>query len=418
MRPDEVAALGDLAGEAAAGLTSQIREMHAGIAGRVFAAVGAAGAPVQLAHDQIAERSYGGARMLTSALLRGAARAFSLTRPQDARSVDQSVAGRLAIGALNGAFGDGLQRRGNSLALQMTLRRGGRDLAITPAALAHAFPDATPRLALFVHGLCETDDAWKLGADRHEPYGARMQAELGYTPLYLRYNTGRHVSENGRDLAQLLDGVTRSWPVEVQEIALIGHSMGGLVGRSACHYATDCEWPSKVAHIFTLGTPHLGAPLEQAATAVGAALARLPETRGFSLALNARSSGIKDLGHGYLVDEDWLHWDPDAFVQQAGSEIPFLTCANHYFVCATLSRDVDAPVARIIGDLLVLHPSAWGQVRRRERLRFPVQQYHHVGGANHFDLLNHPAIYTQIARWLAGGRETANMRPFLDQPKG
>src|SRR5262252_6398005 len=111
MRPDEVAALGDLAGDAAAGLTSQIREMHAGIAGRVFAAVGAAGAQVQVAHDQIAQRAYGGARLLTGALLRGGARAFSLTRPDDAPSIDQSVVGRLTVGALNGAFGDGLRRR-------------------------------------------------------------------------------------------------------------------------------------------------------------------------------------------------------------------------------------------------------------------------------------------------------------------
>jgi pimeloyl-ACP methyl ester carboxylesterase len=401
MRPEEVTALGDLAGDAASRLTSQIREMHGGIAGRVFNAVGAAAAPVQLAHDRIAEQAYGAARLIATAAVRGGARAISLTRPADAPSIDHSASGRLAIGALNGAFGDALQRRGNPLALAMTLRRRGRDLPITAPALTEAFPNATGRLVLFVHGLGQTDDAWKLGADRHVPYGARLEAELGYTPLYVRYNTGRHVSENGRDLAELLEAVVRCWPVEVHEIALIGHSMGGLVGRSACHYAVDQLWPSKVAHIFTLGTPHLGAPLEKATTAATAALALLPETRGLAQALGARSSGIKDLGHGYLVDEDWLDQDSYAFIQQAGSEIPFLSCANHYFVCATLSRDVHAPAGRIVGDLLVLHPSAWARRRRSERLRFPVENYAHVGGANHFDLLNHAAIYAQIAKWLA-----------------
>jgi pimeloyl-ACP methyl ester carboxylesterase len=234
------------------------------------------------------------------------------------------------------------------------------------------------------------------------PYGVRLQAELGYTPLYLRYNTGRHVSENGRELAALLERLVAAWPVEVHEIALIGHSMGGLVGRSACHYAVDHVWPSKVAHVFTLGTPHFGAPFEKAATATAAALARVPETRGIAHALNARSSGIQDLGHGYLVDEDWLDQDPGAFIKQAGSEIPFLSCANHYFVSATLTRELHAPIGRIVGDLLVLHPSAWGVARRGHRLRFPVDQYRHVGGVNHFDLLNHPAIYAQIATWLAG----------------
>lgn len=196
--------------------------------------------------------------------------------------------------------------------------------------------------------------------------------------------------------------MTRAWPVGVEEIALIGHSMGGLVGRSACHLAIDQRWPSKVRHIFTLGTPHLGAPLEKAATAATAAPSRLPETRGFAAALGARSSGIKDLGHRDLVDEDWREQDPRAFIQQAGSEIPFFSCANHYFVSATVSRELDAPAGRIIGDLLVLHPSAWAHERRGRRLRFPVEHYHHVGRANHFDLLNHPAIYAQMCKWLAG----------------
>ena len=248
----------------------------------------------------------------------------------------------------------------------------------------------------------------KLGADRHPPYGARLRAELGYTPLYVRYNTGRHVSENGRELAILLERLVDTWPVEVREIALVGHSMGGLVARSACHYASGHAWPAKVAHVFTLGTPHHGAPLEQAATGTAAALARLPETRGIAQALNARSSGIKDLGHGYLIDEDWVDQDPFAFIQQSASEIPFLSCASHYFVCTTLTRELDAPVGRIIGDLLVLKPSAWGQERHGQRLRFPVEQYHHVGGATHFDLLNHPAIYAQIRRWLSGQPEMSS----------
>jgi pimeloyl-ACP methyl ester carboxylesterase len=402
MRPEEITAVGDLAGEAASGLTSHIRAMHAGIAERVFKGVGAAGAPVRLAHDHIADQAYGTARLIAGALLRGGARTISLTRPEHPPSIDASARGRLAVGALNGVFGDALHRRSNELALKMTIRRERRDVDVSRAALAEAFPDATGRLVLFVHGLCETDDAWRLGTERHVPYGVRLHPELGYTPLYLRYNTGRHVSENGRELAALLEQLVDAWPVEADEIALIGHSMGGLVGRSACHYAVDHVWPSKVAHMFTLGTPHRGTSLEKAATATAAALARVPETRGFAQALNARSSGIQDLGHGYLVDEDWLHQEPGAFLKQAGSEIPFLSCANHYFVSATMSRELDAPVGRIVGDLLVLHPSAWGLARRGQRLRFPVEQYRHVGGANHFDLLNHPAIYEQICTWLTG----------------
>jgi pimeloyl-ACP methyl ester carboxylesterase len=402
MRPDEVAALGELAGDAVAGLTEQIRAMHEGIAARAFGGVGAAAAPVRVLHDQIAAHAYDGARIVAGSLLRAGARAVSLTRPAEAPSIDDSIHGRLAVGALNGAFGDGLHRRGNALATTMTIRCGGRSVALERTVIARQVPNPTSRIALFVHGLCETDDAWRIGAGRHTPYGTRLHTELGYTPLYLRYNTGRHISENGRELAAQLHDLAEAWPVEVEEVALIGHSMGGLVSRSACHYSDGHWWPSKVRHVFTLGTPHKGAPLEQAATVAAAALARLPETRGFSRAVNGRSAGIQDLGHGYLVDEDWADQDPVALFKQQGSEIPFLGCANHYFVCATLSREPDAAVGRIIGDLLVLRPSAWGYGARGERLRFPVEHYHHLGGANHFDLLNHPAIYEQLRTWLAG----------------
>ena len=220
-----------------------------------------------------------------------------------------------------------------------------------------------------------------------------MEIELGYSPLYLRYNTGRHISESGRELAEQLERLIAAWPTRVDEVVLIGHSMGGLVARSACHYGAGSDCVAKVHHVVTLGTPHQGAPLEQVTNAATAALARLPETRPLARALNLRSSGIKDLRYGYLVDECWLDQDCDAFVRNTSREIPFLPTARHYFICATLSREADAPVGRILGDLLVLQPSAWAHPGRGKRLQFPVENYYHLGGANHFDLLNHPAIY-------------------------
>ena len=400
MQPDEITAAGELAGEAAGHFAQQIRDMHHGIAGRVFGALGDAAKPVQTIHDGIAESAYAAARGLTKGLVRGGALAFSATRRPDAPSLEHSVRGRLAVGALNGAFGDSLQRRGNPLAVPMSLRRRGRNVELTERALAAAYPDATTRIAVFIHGLCETEEAWQFGAARHVPYAARLQTELGYTPLHVRYNTGRHISENGRDFAELLRQISAHWPVKIDEIVLVGHSMGGLVARSACHYEDAGAWPAQVRHVFTLGAPHRGAPLEKAATLATGALSRLPETRGFAQALKARSSGIKDLGHGYLVDEDWRDQDPDAFVQQAGSQIPFLESANHYFVAATISREPHAPLGRIVGDLLVLRSSAWAHAHPGEQMHFPVEHYCHVGELTHFDLLNHPAIYEQLRRWI------------------
>jgi pimeloyl-ACP methyl ester carboxylesterase len=409
MRPEEITGIGDLLGDAAGGLTTQIHEMHDGIARRVWKAVGPAAIPVRLAHDQLAKRAYSSAEQFTRSLVRGGAEAISARQPEEAESIQRSAIGRAAVGAINGIWGDTLAQRRNGLAIEMTLRHAGRDLEPTRTELRRAYPHATGRVAVFVHGLCETDDAWMLGGERHVPYGFRLQAELGYTPLYVRFNSGLHISENGRRLAQLLDRLAEEWPTEIHEVALIGHSMGGLVARSACHYAEDAAWRDRVRHVFTLGAPHLGAPLERAANAATHVLSQVPETRALlAKPLKIRSVGIKDLGYGYLVDECWFEQDCDAFLRDTSEEIPFLPSANHYFVCATLSKEPDALAGRVVGDLLVLRSSAWSQ-RRGERLRFGIEHYQHVGGASHFALLNHPAIYAQISRWMAP-------RPALPAP--
>jgi pimeloyl-ACP methyl ester carboxylesterase len=405
MLPDEARAFSDFAGEAAGGLAGQIRAVHEGVAGRVFGLLGAPAAPVRVIHDAISTRAYSGAQKLTDGVVRGSGYAASLTRRPDGPSLEDTIPGRLTVGALNGAFGDRLVQRKSKLAGTMTIRHHGRDLPSDTEGLRAAVPQAGSRLAIFIHGLCETDDAWRLRATRHVPYGARLESEFDYTSLYVRYNSGLHISHNGRRLSALLDQLVAAWPTEVTEIALIGHSMGGLLGRSACHYAEPGSWRDLVRHVFMLGTPHKGAPLELGANAACHALSKLPETRPFATPIKVRAPGVKDLGYGYVVDEDWEGHDPDAFWSNTGTVVPFLKSANHYFLCATLSRDAGAPVGRMIGDLLVLRPSAWSHDGQGERMQFPVEHYSHLGAATHFDLLNHPAVYIQLKRWLTAGRE-------------
>ncbi|MGI8712751.1 MAG: esterase/lipase family protein [Solirubrobacteraceae bacterium] len=405
MRPDEVRALADLGGGAAAGLATQVRDVHRGIAARLFAALGPPAAPVRVLHDRIAEGAYGAARVLAGSVVSGGALAVGLARGDGVGSITDSARGRAVVGALNGAWGDRLAQRASLLATPMALRIRGVDVALDAASLAAAYPDATGRLAVFVHGLGETDGAWRRRADRHVPYGDRLRSELGYTPLLVNYNSGLHISSNGRALARLIEQLTAAWPVPVAEIAIIGHSMGGLVARSACHYADPGSWRERVRHVFLLGTPHRGAPLELAANAACHTLSMLPETRPFAAPIKLRSAGVKDLGYGYVVDEDWQGHDPDAFCSDTGTVVPFLQSANHYFVAATLTRDAEHPVGRLVGDLLVLRSSAWSRGGRGERLQFGIDRYRHLGGASHLDLLNHPAVYAQLRRWLTVGRE-------------
>ncbi len=185
-----------------------------------------------------------------------------------------------------------------------------------------------------------------------------------------------------------MEELVDAWPVDVDQIALVGHSMGGLVARSACCHGSEADagWARLVTHSVSLGSPHMGAPLEQAVHVLSAGLAALPETRPFANFLRRRSGGIRDLRQGSLVDEDWRDRDPDALRGAACAEVPLLEGATHCFVSATITRTDSHPLGRVIGDTLVLVPSASGRSRTR-RIPFEEEYGMHLGGASHVALL-------------------------------
>jgi pimeloyl-ACP methyl ester carboxylesterase len=294
-------------------------------------------------------------------------------------------------------------------------------------ALAEAFPGASGRLAVFLHGLTESEDSWGYGAEKHHgdqsvTYGSRLQRDLGLTPVYLRYNTGLHISDNGRALDALLGALVDAWPVPVQDVVLIGHSMGGLVARSALHQAGGGTaeahgWTRLVRDTVTLGSPHLGAPLERGVHRLTAHLARLPETRPLARLLTLRSVGIKDLRRGTLVEADWTGRDLDALAPGAHTHVPLHDGARHFVVLATLSRNPAGRMADLLGDLLVLPRSASGDTGDDDRLAFPPDHVHRVGGMHHFDLLNHPLIYERIRTWLEERPEGPRPTAPADAPR-
>ncbi|MFO0608923.1 MAG: alpha/beta fold hydrolase [Polyangiales bacterium] len=305
--------------------------------------------------------------------------------------------GDAALGAVNAAVGDYLDARGNGLALGMTLRAGDRYLAGDLAGLADALPDAKPRAVVFVHGLGTTEWSWFVGAEAHwgdaaESLGTRLARELDVTALYLRYNTGRHVSENGRDLAALLEALADRYPAPLVEIVLVGHSMGGLVLRSACHYgrAANHRWTGLVRRAFCLGSPHRGAPLEKLGHVAAAVLQGFDAPGAWipGRVLDGRSAGIKDLRYGYTVDEEWQGRDPGALFEDGSLEVPLLEGVDWHFVAATVTRDAAHPVGRLVGDLLVRVESASGPRVARE---LPAAR--HLGAVLHHELQNHPAVY-------------------------
>jgi pimeloyl-ACP methyl ester carboxylesterase len=395
VRTAEIRALGDLVGDLLAAGGTVVSDMHEAIAGRPFGALGPAARPVQVIHDGIAEAVYTGVRVGLRAAANGGAHAASL-RAGDDRPLGSHLGGSLALGALNGLYGDHLATTASELVLPMTIRRDD--------------DEAGPRIAVFIHGLCETDESWRVlppgGTPPRPTYGDRLRDELGFTPLHLRYNSGLHVSDNGRRLAELLDELALEWPVPVEEIVLIGHSMGGLVARSACHYGAleGRGWSQAVRHVFCLGTPHLGADLEKGVNVLGWALGQIPETRAFGRLVNARSAGMKDLRFGSCVEEDWRDRDPDELLHDQCAEVPFLPDPGYYFVAARLR---DGPLGSLLGDLLVRPPSASGRGSGRgRRIEFEVDNGRELSGLTHLDLLNHPGVYEQLRTWISRADRT------------
>lgn len=396
--------------------TGGVQAMHRSISDRVFGAValgvGTPALAVKAAHDAIADGVYSAIRGAAAAT--GKLAALGLAESTGDRLPSESVRGAMTIAAVEGLIGDVLEAEGSPLALPMSVRVDSRAVPLTTEGLARAFPHATGRVVVFVHGLVETETTWRFGGRR--TYGERLVDDLGCTSVFVRYNTGRRISANGRELSALLDALVRAWPRKVEQLALIGHSMGGLVARSACFYGTetDAAWTHRVRHVVSLGSPHLGAPLEQAVHYASAALVAVPELRPFGTLLRRRSAGIRDLNQGAVVDEDWSGRGIDDLRRAVCREVPLLDGAMHCFVSATLTRSPAHPLGRLLGDGLVLVPSASGHGRTR-RIGFRMEDGMHRAPAHHLTLLNDDEVYRQLLMWLRTGPGGA--RP-ADGPSG
>ena len=319
-----------------------------------------------------------------------------------------------AVAIVNGLFGDALEDRGSSLATPMTIRVGDRvlpdDPRVLPATLDAIQPYVGSRLCVFVHGLMSTEGIWEVPGDGAITYGGQLAADHDVTVLSVRYNTGRHVSTNGRELAHRLDELVRAWPVRVREVNLIGHSMGGLVVRSACLYGRTIRrmripfpigrrWTAKVRRVVLIGVPNTGAGLEALVNATSAALwsTPVPAARLVGMGLDRRSAGIRDLRFGAVVDEDWLEHDPDARRRPHPHRTVRLRRADHLVISGSVTADHEHPVARLLGDALVTPASAAG--RSDDGDLFAGATVRTFPKVTHNALAHHPDVYDAISDW-------------------
>lgn len=385
------------------------QQTHQAIADRVFTLTGTKRTPIRATHDAISRLSYGSVSLGLQAAGKLGSAAVGLGSSATARSrpLSETPAGSIGAAIVTGWGGDRLAADNSPLAPQMGLRKDERPVEVTPSGLGDAYPAAAPRIALFIHGLMESEHVWWLGTRRADGsraanYGERLHVDLGYTPIYVRYNSGLHVSENGRELARLIERTIENWPTEVGEVMIFGHSMGGLIARSANHYAEreGASYPALVRHVICSGSPHHGSPLELFANWGSKALGLVGETDGFRGMVDSRSAGIRDMRYGNITDEDWQGHDPDELWRDRRRRTPMLASASHYFIGASLTKNPKHPISRIFGDILVTSPSAWAENLHNSGARFDIDRSINIGGTTHFHLTSHPAIYQQVRRWL------------------
>jgi len=373
-----------------------VRDVHGSVSKRVHSVLDkVAGGPTvsHRVHDGIATGIYTGLGFG----LRASAKALrKADRLGLGPAIEESPRGRFVVSAVNGLIGDKLVADGSPLAIEIGVRLNGRDVPLTPAGLGEAFPDASDAIVVFLHGLCETEHYWdrrsrpKRGdGTSTATYGARLAQDEGWTPVYVRANTGQSIAEAGIALSSLLARLVEAWPTDVRRIALVGHSMGGLIARAACAVSLDPEltnggepWTEKVTDMVTLGAPHTGSPVERTIARGVRAAAHAPELLPLARIFEQRSVGVLDLHDGMPEDT---------------AAIPN---ARYHLVAATLSRSPKHPVAALVGDYLVQYRSAVGLLPGGVEM-FPGADVLHVPGADHFDLLNHDDVYAALRGWLA-----------------
>ena len=380
-------------------IVGSVREMHHAISSRAFGATRLVGSRLpESLHDAVVTSFYGA---ISGGLRVGGAAVRSLASRGVGRPVEDSPRGRLVVAAINGLIGDELRMLDDPQAITMAVRVDGSDVPVTSWPLSEAFRGAGGHPVIFLHGLCENDESWENYAKQHgTSYAQRIAAETDGTPVMIRYNTGLHISENGKHLDQLIRRLVDSWPVAVTRITLVGHSMGGLVARAATNHATAAgeSWQHMVRDVICLGTPHAGAALEKAAH-MGSRLLRFwPESRPFSGILESRSAGIVDLRHGYITAAEWEGQDLTAQWGLDRIAAAPLAHAEYHFVASTLGATQGHPFSAVLGDLLVHFSSATGVGRQGAIV--DGARFEYLPSAHHFALLNHPRVGDWLVEWI------------------
>ena len=406
LRPSDLRGIVNLATQATQGVATMAEGVHQSVWGTLGAPGGKEAGRARGLTGFVYRTVHGVTEMVGKSL----EAAFTRMEPLLGSLVDappETPLREAVLAALNGVMGDRLAATHNPLATPMTLRHAGQ---IIDWHASDRIPCATGKALILIHGLCMNDLQWRTQLKNPDgtegpvvDHGEALSAALHVTPIHVRYNTGLHTSQNGRLLADQLETLTLHWPVALQEITGVVHSMGGLILRSALHDAQQrgLRWPALLKNIVFLGTPHHGSPLERAGNWVDVVLGSTPYSKPLAKLGQLRSAGITDLRFGHVLEADWHGHDRFHRKPDSRTPLPLPEGVACYTVAATAAGKSSPLSERIVGDGLVPLPSALGRHADPSLcLDFPKAHQHIAYRTHHMALLSSPAVTAQIVQWL------------------
>ncbi|HMV41206.1 MAG TPA: hypothetical protein PK079_02665 [Leptospiraceae bacterium] len=301
---------------------------------------------------------------------------------------------------LNGIFGNYLEESGNELAIKPGFYY--KNKIVDQSSINDLYSELTPNLLIFVHGLACDETYWSFKEESGEKnsFGEILSSKYNFTSLYFRYNTGRHISDNGNILTDTIEKLVSFYPKKIESINLITHSMGGLVTRSACYYGEEKKqnWLKYINQIFLIGSPHLGAPLEKFGNIVTNVFTSLPQSY-MKLAgdvINQRSSGIKDLRYGSILEEDWKDKEEDALLVNNRTDIPIYENAKYYIVSGSIHKNPKSVLNHWFGDAMVRKKSSRGEGIFDQR----DENFFEFPGIDHIQLGHSKEVLSKLEEWL------------------
>ena len=387
--------LNSLIADATIGITDLVEAMHK----RVVHPPLMPSTPIQHLITKIAGITYKNIRWSTRFISKGTDKALGKLNPLfgEIESTDKREAIRAV---LNGVIGDHLEKNENPLKINMQFRHQAKAMPLDSKSLEKTYKTINGKILLMVHGSCLNDIQWTRKEHNH---GTALAKELHKTPVFLHYNSGLHISTNGQEFNELLEKLIQNWPVPVEELVIIGHSMGGLVSRSALHYGDQQQksWTKHLKKIIFLGTPHHGAPMEKAGNFLDVALEAIPYAKPFARLGKIRSAGVTDLRYGNLLDEDWQNDDRFKMKGDQRQNISLPELVECYSIAGIAGKETGSKSSQLLGDKMVGVKSALGQHKNPiKNLHFKKENTWIAYESNHSELLSNPKIYTKIKSWM------------------